>query len=65
MRPRYSDNQFDSEFIEVLRESCFKYISSMDEPVTLSEIAAFVSKRGFSKVGQPAWPRFLGVNVRW
>mmetsp|Transcript_6760 Transcript_6760/g.14940 ORF Transcript_6760/g.14940 Transcript_6760/m.14940 type:complete len:285 (-) Transcript_6760:528-1382(-) len=45
----YTENQFDSEFIEVLREACFQYIQRQGD-TTLSDIAAFIRLKGFSKV---------------
>ncbi|PNW80376.1 hypothetical protein CHLRE_07g314950v5 [Chlamydomonas reinhardtii] len=45
----YTENQFDSEFINVLREACFSYISRQGD-VSLSAVAAFIRAKGFSKV---------------
>lgn len=46
---RYTEHEFDSEFIEALREACFRYIEKQGD-ATLSEIAGFIQSRGFSKV---------------
>ncbi|EFJ44657.1 hypothetical protein VOLCADRAFT_118667 [Volvox carteri f. nagariensis] len=47
----YTENQFDSEFINVLREACYSYIKRKDKvSSSLGEIAAFIRSRGFSKV---------------
>jgi hypothetical protein len=46
---RYTENQFDAEYIEVLREACFQYIQRQGD-TTLKDIAMFVRSRGFSKV---------------
>ncbi len=46
---RYTENQFDSEFINVLREACFSYIQRQKD-VSLGAIATFIRGRGFSKV---------------
>lgn len=46
---RYTENQFDAEFIYVLREACYKYIVHCGD-TTLRQIAAFVKDKGFSKV---------------
>lgn len=45
----YTENQFDSEFIEVLREACYQYIVRQGD-TTLKEIALFIRAKGFSKV---------------
>ncbi|GAX75508.1 hypothetical protein CEUSTIGMA_g2951.t1 [Chlamydomonas eustigma] len=45
----YTENQFDAEYIEVLREACFQYIQRQGD-TTLKHIAMFVRSRGFSKV---------------
>lgn len=45
----YTENQFDSEFINVLREACFNYISRQGD-ASLGAIAAFIRQKGFSKV---------------
>eukprot|EP00877_Chromochloris_zofingiensis_P008174 jgi/Chrzof1/360/Cz01g13030.t1 len=46
---RYTENQFDSEFIDVLRETCFKFVSIQGD-TTLASIASFISSKGFAKV---------------
>ena len=46
---RYTENQFDAEFIDVLREACFQYIQHQGD-ATLSDIASFIRNKGFSKV---------------
>ncbi|KXZ56996.1 hypothetical protein GPECTOR_1g90 [Gonium pectorale] len=45
----YTENQFDSEFIHVLREACFSYIQRQGD-VSLGAIATFIRAKGFSKV---------------
>ncbi|GFR47134.1 hypothetical protein Agub_g8822 [Astrephomene gubernaculifera] len=45
----YTENQFDSEFIHVLREACFSYIHRQGD-ASLGAIAAFIRAKGFSKV---------------
>ncbi|GLI65586.1 hypothetical protein VaNZ11_009160 [Volvox africanus] len=45
----YTENQFDSEFINVLREACYSYIQRQKD-TSLGDIAAFIRSRGFSKV---------------
>lgn len=46
---RYTENQFDAEFIGVLQEACYKFIVR-NADCTLSEVAEFIQSRGFSKV---------------
>ena len=46
---RYTAHEFDSEFIEALREACFRYIENQGD-ATLAEVATFIQSRGFSKV---------------
>uniref|UniRef100_A0A7S0UN05 DNA-directed RNA polymerase III subunit RPC6 n=1 Tax=Polytomella parva TaxID=51329 RepID=A0A7S0UN05_9CHLO len=45
----YTENQFDAEFIDVLREACYRYIV-MEKDVTVNRVADFIRSRGFSKV---------------
>ncbi|PNH06733.1 DNA-directed RNA polymerase III subunit RPC6 [Tetrabaena socialis] len=45
----YTENQFDSEFINVLREACFSYIVRQGD-ASLGTIASFIRAKGFSKV---------------
>lgn len=45
----YTENQFDAEFIEVLREACFKYIQHQGD-TTVQDVAMFIRNKGFSKV---------------
>mmetsp|Transcript_8850 Transcript_8850/g.25517 ORF Transcript_8850/g.25517 Transcript_8850/m.25517 type:complete len:282 (-) Transcript_8850:212-1057(-) len=45
----YTAHEFDSEFIEALREACFRYIEQQGD-ATLAEVATFIQSRGFSKV---------------
>jgi DNA-directed RNA polymerase III subunit RPC6 len=45
----YTEHEFDSEFIEALREACLRFIQKQGD-ATLEEIAAFIKGRGFSKV---------------
>jgi hypothetical protein len=46
---RYTEHEFDSEFIEALREACFRYIDRQGD-ATLTDIASFIASKGFSKV---------------
>ena len=46
---RYTESQFDSEFIEVLREACFAYLQRQGD-TTLKDIAKFIRAKGFSRV---------------
>ncbi len=41
---RYTENQFDAEFIEILRGACFQYIQRQGD-ATLKEVAGFVRNR--------------------
>lgn len=45
----YTEHEFDSEFIEALREACFRYIDRQGD-ATLTDIASFIASKGFSKV---------------
>eukprot|EP00873_Tetraselmis_striata_P028789 jgi/Tetstr1/449053/TSEL_036268.t1 len=45
----YTEQEFDSEFIEALREACFRYIDRQGD-ATLTDISAFIATKGFSKV---------------
>lgn len=45
----YTENQFDAEFIEVLRDLCFQYIQRIGE-ATLDDVASHIRSRGVSKV---------------
>eukprot|EP00798_Chlamydomonas_sp_ICE-L_P004425 gene4425-14557_t len=45
----YTENQFDSEFIDVLREACFQYIQRQGD-TTMTQIGTFIKQKGFSKV---------------
>lgn len=45
----YTENQFDSEFIGVLQEACYRYIRHQGD-ATLKDLASFVRSKGFSKV---------------
>ena len=45
----YTEHEFDSEFIEALREACLRFIEKQGD-ATLEEIATFIQSRGFSKV---------------
>jgi hypothetical protein len=43
----YTENQFDSEFIEVLREACFAYINRQGD-TTLKEVST--SRQGLQEL---------------
>ena len=45
----YTENQFDTGFIEALSTACFTYVLRQKD-ATVPEIAAFVRARGFAKV---------------
>ena len=44
MRRRYTENEFDSEFFEVLQNACYQYIQSRGS-ATLEEIADFIKEK--------------------
>merc|ERR1712150_30103 len=45
----YTEQEFDSEFIKILRDACYRYIEKQGD-ATLADIAAFIQSKGFSKV---------------
>jgi DNA-directed RNA polymerase III subunit RPC6 len=48
---RYTENQFDSEFIDVLRETCYRLVQKQDNPhASLSNITAFINSKGLARV---------------
>ncbi|KAF6256768.1 RNA polymerase Rpc34 subunit-domain-containing protein [Scenedesmus sp. NREL 46B-D3] len=47
----YTDRQLDREFIEVLRETCFKLVERSESPhICLADIAHFVKDKGLSRI---------------
>eukprot|EP00955_Chlamydomonas_euryale_P001120 12978-Chlamydomonas_euryale.AAC.4 len=58
---RYTENQFDAEFIEVLREACYKFIQHQGD-TTVHEVAEFIRKKGFSKVEERGMLATLGAT---
>ena len=46
----YTEQEFDAEFITVLYETCFRYISDKGDGVTLEEIAEFICEKNISTV---------------
>jgi hypothetical protein len=56
----YTEQEFDAEFIGVLREAVKKFVEQR-EKVTLEEIAAFVKSSGATKVGAHKDCRFRGI----
>ncbi len=48
---RYEGDQFDYEFVEILRKTCLHYIISSNE-TTVEEIVEFVNSSGVTSVRQ-------------
>eukprot|EP00879_Flechtneria_rotunda_P020829 GHRR01021929.1.p1 GENE.GHRR01021929.1~~GHRR01021929.1.p1 ORF type:complete len:264 (+),score=56.92 GHRR01021929.1:85-876(+) len=47
----YTDQHLDREFIEVLREACFKLIQRSESPhASLTDIATFINSKGLARV---------------
>ena len=46
---RYTENEFDHEFIEVLRNACLKFVLRQQK-TTLKAISAFIHEKGLSNV---------------
>ncbi|WIA18894.1 hypothetical protein OEZ85_003566 [Tetradesmus obliquus] len=47
----YTDQQLDREFIEVLRETCFKLVERQESPhICLTDITHFINSKGLARV---------------
>eukprot|EP00882_Tetradesmus_deserticola_P019756 GHRQ01021292.1.p1 GENE.GHRQ01021292.1~~GHRQ01021292.1.p1 ORF type:complete len:263 (+),score=95.33 GHRQ01021292.1:88-876(+) len=47
----YTDQQLDREFIEVLRETCFRLVERSESPhICLADIANFINAKGLARV---------------
>lgn len=56
MTCRYTDQDFDAEFIQVLQQACQKYIENVEDGATLKEVARFVQEK--VRPMQPSFMRF-------
>lgn len=48
----YTNNEYDIEFVEMLRTQCLKFIKQEGDP-TLDDIFAFVHEKGISRINLP------------
>jgi len=56
VRCRYTDQDFDAEFIQVLQQACQKYIENVEDGATLKEVAQFVQDK--VRLMEPSFMRF-------
>lgn len=62
---RYTDQDYDSEFIQVLQTQCFKFIKQEGDP-TLEDVSTFIHEKVsamlicFQTLGQPDHPCIAG-----